>query len=89
MIGCSASNDVNLINIAQKHEKTVAQVMLRYFVQNNVIVIPKTTHIERMKENFDIFDFMLDEKDLSEIKKLDQKISYTNRPESMLKEQDY
>ena len=79
----------NLINIAQKHQKTVAQVMLRYFVQNNVIVIPKTTHIERMKENFDIFDFMLDEKDLSEIKKLDQKISYTNRPESMLKEQDY
>ena len=63
--------------------------MLKFFIQNNVIVIPKTTHIERMKENFDIFDFMLDEKDLSEIKKLDQKISYTNRPESMLKEQDY
>ena len=60
--------------------------MLKYFIQNNVIVIPKTIHIERMKENFEIFDFMLDEKDLSEIKKLDQKISYTNRPETMLKE---
>jgi diketogulonate reductase-like aldo/keto reductase len=63
--------------------------MLKFFIQNNVIVIPKTTHMGRMKENFEIFNFMLDEEDLSEIKNLDQKISYTNRPESMLKEQNY
>jgi 2,5-diketo-D-gluconate reductase A len=63
--------------------------MLRFFIQNNVIVIPKTSHIERMEENFDVFDFGLDENDLEEIKKLDQKISYTNRPEAMLKEQNY
>jgi diketogulonate reductase-like aldo/keto reductase len=42
-----------------------------------------------MKENFEVFDFILDEKDISEIKKLDQKTSYTNRPETMLKEQNY
>ncbi len=63
--------------------------MLRFFIQNNVIVIPKTTHIERMKENFELFDFQLSEDDILEIKKLDQRISYTNRPESMLIEQRY
>jgi diketogulonate reductase-like aldo/keto reductase len=42
-----------------------------------------------MKENFEVFDFVLDEEDISEIKKLDKKISYTNRPETMLKEQNY
>jgi 2,5-diketo-D-gluconate reductase A len=78
-----------LIKIAEKYDKTVAQIMLRFFIQNNVIVIPKTSHIEKMKENFDVFDFTLNNEDISEIKKLDQKISYTNRPETMLKEQDY
>ena len=63
--------------------------MLRFFIQNNVIVIPKTSHIERMKENFDVFDFTLDDADIVEIRSLDQKISYTNRPEAMLKEQNY
>jgi 2,5-diketo-D-gluconate reductase A len=63
--------------------------MLRFFIQNNVIVIPKSSHIERMNENFEIFDFMLDKGDCQEIKKLDQKVSYTNRPETMLREQDY
>jgi diketogulonate reductase-like aldo/keto reductase len=63
--------------------------MLRFFIQNNVIVIPKTSHVERMKENFEIFDFILDEVDIIGIKNLDQKISYTNRPEAMLREQNY
>ena len=82
-------NNETLINIAKKHNKTVAQIILRFFIQNNVIVIPKTSHIDRMKENFEVFDFILDENDIQEIKNLDQKISYTNRPETMLKEENY
>jgi diketogulonate reductase-like aldo/keto reductase len=78
-----------LNEIAKKYDKTVAQIILKFFIQNNVIVIPKTSHIERMKENFEIFDFILDNNDIEKIKKLDQKISYTNRPETMLKEQNY
>ena len=78
-----------LLKIARKYNKTVVQIMLKFFIQNNVIVIPKTSHIERMKENLDIFDFLLDYEDIMEIKSIDQKISYTNWPEAMLKEQDY
>ena len=78
-----------LKNIAEKYNKTIAQIMLRFFIQNNVVIIPKTAHIERMKENFELFDFQLSEEDISEIKKLDQRTSYTNRPESMLIEQRY
>jgi diketogulonate reductase-like aldo/keto reductase len=78
-----------LLKIAEKYNKTVAQIMLRFFIQNSVIVIPKTSHIERMRENYEVLDFELYEEDIAEIKKLDQKISYTNWPEAMLKEQDY
>ena len=78
-----------LINIAKKYNKTVAQIMLRFFIQSWVIVIPKTSHIDRMKENFEVFDFVLVDDDMKEIRSLDQKKSYTNWPEAMMDERNY
>ena len=64
--------DPTLTAIAEKHGKTVAQVILRWQTQQGILTIPKSTHIERMKENFDSFDFHLDQADLDAISKLDR-----------------
>ncbi len=61
--------------IGEKHKKTAAQVALRFLIQNDVIVIPKTTHQERMVENFNVFDFSLSDDDLKKITALDKKES--------------
>lgn len=60
-----------LVNIGKKHHKSSAQVILRYLIQRGVIVICKSTHIERMKENFDVFDFELSDDDMKNIVLLD------------------
>ena len=60
-----------LNKIAKVHDKSVAQIILRWELQNDVIVIPKSTHIERMEENFNIFDFSLSEGEMKEIDALD------------------
>ena len=67
-------NDL-LEQIARKHNKTTAQVMLRWLLQRNIPVIPKSSHKERIISNFNIFDFKLDEDDLLSIKRLDTKKS--------------
>ncbi len=58
--------------IGAKYGKTTAQVALRFLVQRHVVVIPKSTRIERMKENIDIFDFELSGKDMAAITALDK-----------------
>jgi 2,5-diketo-D-gluconate reductase A len=60
-----------LTRIAAKHGKTVAQVALRFLLQSDVVVIPKSTHKERMIENLQVFDFQLDAEDLAAIRALD------------------
>lgn len=57
--------------IAAKYGKTPAQVMLRWNIQRGVVVIPKSTHKERMEENFNVFDFALSEEDMQAIAALD------------------
>lgn len=61
--------------IAEKHGKTVAQVILRWHLQRGIVIIPKSTHIERMIENFNVFDFELDNDDMTQIAALDKKQS--------------
>ena len=65
-------NNEVLKSIGDKYNKTVAQVALRFLTQENVIVIPKSTHKERMKENFEIFDFKLSNDDVETLRSLDK-----------------
>ena len=58
--------------IGKKYGKTAAQTMLRWNIQRGVVVIPKSTHLERMKENFDVFDFELSAEDMAAIAALDK-----------------
>lgn len=64
------SNEV-LAEIGKKYNKSVAQVILRWLTQRNVVALSKSTLVERMQENFNIFDFELSEEDMNKIKELD------------------
>ena len=71
-----------LKSIGEKYGKTPAQVMLRWHIQRGIVVIPKSTHIERMEENFNVFDFELTAEDMEVIAALDKNqssfFSHTN-----------
>ena len=60
-----------LVNIGKKYNKSAAQVILRWLIERGVIIACKSTHIDRMEQNFNVFDFELSEEDMEEIKKLD------------------
>ena len=62
----------SLVEIGRKYNKSAAQVILRWHIERGVVAIPKSTHIERMRENLDIFDFKLSDDDMNAIKSLDK-----------------
>lgn len=64
-----------IAEIGEKYNKTVAQVVLRWEIQRGVVVIPKSVHEDRMRQNFDVFDFNLKEEDMKLMETLDQKKS--------------
>ncbi|MVO98247.1 aldo/keto reductase [Paenibacillus lutrae] len=76
-----------LAGIAEKYKKSVAQVVLRWLTQRDVVVIPKSVRKERMIENFNIFDFELSEEDIESITALDTKQSlfFSHRDPEMVK----
>lgn len=57
----------DFVAIAEAHGKTVGQVILRWNVQRGVVIIPKSTHVERIRENFDIWDFELTDAEMAQI----------------------
>lgn len=61
-----------LTEIGAKYGKSSAQAALRFLIQSNVVVIPKSTHKERMAQNIDVFDFTLSDADMEAIRKLDE-----------------
>lgn len=65
-------DDPVLKEIAKKHDKTTAQVVLRWHLQTDYIIFPKTETLDRLEENFNIFDFELDNDDIEKITNLDE-----------------
>lgn len=67
--------DQLLRSIAEKYNKSVAQVVLRWLTQRDIVVIPKSVHRNRIEENFNIFDFELTNEEMEAIKTLDRNVS--------------
>ncbi len=66
-----ALDNAAIAEVARKHGKSIAQVIIRWHLQQGLIVIPKSTHKERIEENFAVFDFELDADDMARINQLD------------------
>ena len=71
-----------LVEIAKTHGKTAAQIALRYLMQSGVIVIPKAVHEERIKENFDLFDFELTADEMDRLVSMDTAAPMIGNPEN-------
>ena len=76
-----------LLAIAEKHGKSVAQVILRWLIQRGIVVIPKSVRRDRMAENFDILGFQLKDEDMESIRTLDTGTSlfFDHRNPAMVK----
>ncbi len=76
-----------LLSLAKKHGKSVAQIILRWLIQREVVVIPKSVHRERIVENFNVFDFELNREDMDAIATLDRKVTsfFDHRDPEMVK----
>jgi 2,5-diketo-D-gluconate reductase A len=73
--------------IAARHERTVAQVILRWLLQRGIVAIPKSVHDERIEENFDVFDFSISADDMEAIARLDTQTTsfFDHRDPKMVK----
>ena len=74
-------NDPILKEIAEKHGKTPAQIALKFVMDREMIIIPKSSNAQRIKENFDILDFELSEEEMNKIIALDKQYPIIGRPE--------
>ncbi|KAJ0077657.1 hypothetical protein Patl1_36568 [Pistacia atlantica] len=66
-------SEIYLIGLAEKYKKTVAQIVLKWGMQRNTVVIPKTSKLERLKENYQVFEFGESKEDMDMIKSMDRK----------------
>ena len=75
---------LGVYNISERETQRVVEI-LKFLIQNGIIIIPKTTHKERMVENIKLFDFTLSDEDLREIRLLDTGRNVTGWPSDALK----
>ncbi|KAH0510892.1 1,5-anhydro-D-fructose reductase [Microtus ochrogaster] len=78
--GVDLLDDIVVRKIAKKHAKSSAQILIRFQIQRNVIVIPKSVTPSRIKENIQVFDFELTEKDMEELLSLDKNLRLATLP---------
>jgi diketogulonate reductase-like aldo/keto reductase len=76
--------DLRLLGLAKKYNKTPAQIILRWDIQLNVSPIPKSANPQRLKENFDIFDFSISEEDMQLLNSFHEKIRVAEDPMNYL-----
>lgn len=74
-------NEPYIIELSKKYGKTPAQILLRFQIQKGVIVIPKSIHDDRIKENIDIFDFSFNEEEMNSLSNLDRNEPMIGNPE--------
>lgn len=86
---CDVLNDETLKEIAKRYNKTVAQVTLRFFIQKNIIVLPRSSDLNHIIDNLNVFDFTLNDNDVKTIENLDRKRQYSGWPMLMSEETRY
>lgn len=69
---CDYFTNDKLAQIGHKYNKSIAQVIIRWNIQRGIVVIPKASNLDHLKENFDVFDFQLSEDDMNEISEMDK-----------------
>ncbi len=71
-----------MLSLAEKYRKTPAQILLRFLTQKDIVVIPRSTKPEHIRENFDLFDFELTTDEMAQLSALDKKEPLIGRPET-------
>lgn len=77
----SIMEDNRLITLSAKYEKSVAQIVLRWFIQQGIIAIPRTDKVHKLQENIDIFDFILSDEDMAVVDSLNKNAFFGHVPQ--------
>ena len=76
-------NDANLLSMAKKYSKSPAQIILRWAIQQNIVVIPKSTDVNKIKENAQLYDFNIEKEDMEELNSLNENLRFCWNPEEL------